>query len=224
MSKKNYIGVISLAIILAACSGRPTFKKHNFGAGAAAGATDSSANGGDAAADAEGLNSSAFGLMNFRQLEATYSAATGVKLTAGYSQAVAGRNVAKTVGSEYQLQIGALPRDPNVAAISAAKISGATKIASAYCDVLSVTPALLTAKFPGLDLAKAVPGSSAVLAKTLVDGFYGPENSLQGDRQEDITNVSVAIDELKALKGFTPANVFMSVCTAILASGEFYLY
>jgi len=154
--------------------------------------------------------SSSIGLMNFRQLTATYSQLTGVTLA----------NAA--VKGEYDKQLASLPREYGPAQISAAKVAAATKLAAQYCDVLSTTPALLTTKFPGLSLA-AAPADSAAYAKTLLEGFYGPEHSLQGNRATDITSVAAAVDGFKALNGTGPA-VFMASCAAILAGAEFYLY
>ncbi len=154
--------------------------------------------------------SSSFGLLNFRQMTATYSQLTGVTLA----------NPA--VATEYTKQLGSLPREYAPAQISAAKVSAATKLAAQYCDVLSTTPASLTAKFPGLSLA-AAPADSTAFAKTIVDGFYGPESALQGVRATDIATVAASVDALKGLGGTGPA-IFMATCAAVLASAEFYLY
>jgi len=154
--------------------------------------------------------SSSFGLLNFRQMTATYSALTGVTLA----------NTA--VAAEYTKQLGSLPREYAPAQISAAKVSAATKLAAQYCDVLATTPASLTAKFPGLSLA-AAPADSTAFAKTLIDGFYGPESALQGARATDIATVAATVDALKGLNGTGPA-IFMATCAAVLASAEFYLY
>jgi hypothetical protein len=154
--------------------------------------------------------SSSFGLLNFRQMTATYSALTGVTLA----------NTA--VAAEYTRQLGSLPREYPPAQISAAKVSAATKLAAQYCDVLATTPATLTAKFPGLSLA-AAPADSTAFAKTLIDGFYGPESALQGVRATDIATVAATVDALKGLNGTGPA-IFMATCAAVLASAEFYLY
>ncbi len=154
--------------------------------------------------------SSSFGLLNFRQMTATYSALTGVTLA----------NTA--VAAEYTKQLGSLPREYAPAQISAAKVSAATKLAAQYCDVLATTPASLTAKFPGLSLA-AAPADSTAFAKTLIDGFYGPESALQGARATDVATVAATVDALKGLNGTGPA-IFMATCAAVLASAEFYLY
>lgn len=152
----------------------------------------------------------AFGLLNFRQLQSTFATLTGATLA----------NAA--VLAEYNKQLSALPNDYAPAAISASKVSAATNLAAQYCDIMSTTPALLSARFPGLSLA-AAPTDSAAFAKTLLDGFYGPENALQGPRATDVTSIAQTVDALKGLNGTGPA-IFMATCAAVLAGAEFYLY
>lgn len=154
--------------------------------------------------------SSSFGLLNFRRLTGTFQALTGVTLAN------------QTVMTAYNAQLSSLPRDPAPAQISAAKVSAATKLAAQYCDVMATTPTLLSAKFPGLSLT-AAPADSMAFAKTLIDGFYGPEHALQGVRATDIASVAATVDALKALNGTGPA-IFMASCAATLASAEFFLY
>jgi len=153
--------------------------------------------------------SSSFGLLNFRQMTSTYASLTGVNLST------------PAVAAEYTKQLGSLPREYGPAQISAAKVSAATKLAAQYCDVLATSPALAT-KFPGLSLA-AAPADSTAFAKTLIDGFYGPESALQGVRATDVATVAATVEALKGLNGTGPA-IFMASCAAILASAEFYLY
>ena len=118
---------------------------------------------------------SAYGILNFRQVSATLNALTGVQLNA---PAAAGGIAPQ---AEYTRALSSLPTDHSAAAISAGKVASLTKLASTYCDVLANNAQLLAAKFPGLTLA-AVPADSAAFAKTMVDGFYGPETALQGPR------------------------------------------
>ncbi|MCX6130540.1 MAG: hypothetical protein NTX25_15945, partial [Proteobacteria bacterium] len=123
---------------------------------------------------------------------------------------------------EYGKALSGLPADFAPAAITAGKVAALTKLSAVYCDVLANTPALLTAKFPGLSLA-AAPADSAAFAKTIVDGFYGPESSLQGTRATDIQTVAATVDALKGFNGTGPA-IFMATCAAVAASAEFFLY
>ncbi|WP_141734748.1 hypothetical protein [Oligoflexus tunisiensis] len=160
--------------------------------------------------------SSAFGILNFRQVTATLQNLTGVALNA---PAAAG-GVAPA--EEYTKALSALPTDHAPAAITAGKVASVTKLASSYCDVLANNAQLLAAKFPGLTLA-AAPADSNTFAKTLVDGFYGPETALQGPRATDIATVAASVEALKALGGTGPA-IFMATCAGIVASGEFFLY
>jgi hypothetical protein len=160
--------------------------------------------------------SSAFGLLNFRQVTATLQNLTGVALNAP----AANGGVAPL--DEYNKALSALPTDHAPAAITAGKVASVTKLASSYCDVLANNNQLLAAKFPGLSLA-AVPADSNTFAKTLVDGFYGPETALQGPRATDIATVAASVEALKALGGSGPA-IFMAACAGIVSSGEFFLY
>jgi hypothetical protein len=108
--------------------------------------------------------SSAFGILNFRQVAATLNSLTGVAINAPAAQG----GIAPQ--AEYTRALSSLPTDHAAAAISAGKVASVTKLASTYCDVLANNAQLLAAKFPGLTLA-AVPADSAAFAKTLVDGF-----------------------------------------------------
>ncbi|HET9236965.1 MAG TPA: hypothetical protein VFO10_06925 [Oligoflexus sp.] len=160
---------------------------------------------------------SAYGILNFRQVAATLNALTGVQLNA---PAAAGGIAPQ---AEYTRALSALPTDHSAAAISAGKVASLTKLASTYCDVLANNAQLLGAKFPGLTLA-AVPADSAAFAKTLVDGFYGPETALQGPRAADIATVAATVDALKGITGATGPGIFMATCAGIVASGEFFVY
>lgn len=161
--------------------------------------------------------SSAFGILNFRQVAATLNSLTGVAINAPAAQG----GIAPQ--AEYTRALSSLPTDHAAAAISAGKVASVTKLASTYCDVLANNAQLLAAKFPGLTLA-AVPADSAAFAKTLVDGFYGPETALQGPRAADIATVAATVDALKGLAGATGPAVFMATCAGIVSSGEFFLY
>ncbi|SMF28902.1 hypothetical protein [Pseudobacteriovorax antillogorgiicola] len=158
---------------------------------------------------------SSYGLMNFRQLAATFESLTGVTLDN------------EEVLAEYEKQLASLPKSFDPAAISAAKVSAATKLAASYCDVLSLDDALLTAKFgSGIDgLGAATPGE---MAAQMLDAFYGPETALQGDRVIDTATVTGLVTDLRAVQvnnAAAPASsVFMGTCAAILSSAEFYMY
>lgn len=165
----------------------------------------------------EDLNST-FGVMNFRQLAATYQTVTGITLDNA------------EVLAEYEKQLATLPKSFDPAAISAAKVSAATKLASSYCDAMSLNDALLTEKL-GSNMATLGAMDSSALASQMLDAFYGPETSLQGDRAEDVKVVSELITELNLVQPETLAgapapasSVFMGACAAILSSAEFYIY
>lgn len=153
----------------------------------------------------------AFGLLNFRQVQSTLASMTGVTLANPLVQA------------EFTKQLSALPNDYAPAGISASKVSAVTNLAAQYCDVLSTTPALLSARFPGLDVS-ALPADSAAFAKTVVDGFYGSEHRLQGPRAVDHAAVAATVDALKGISGASGPAVFMATCAALLASAEFFVY
>lgn len=152
-----------------------------------------------------------FGLLNFRQVHSTLATMTGVTMAN------------PLVLAEYTKQLSALPNDYAPAAISAAKVSAVTNLAGQYCDILSTTPALMTARFPGLDIA-ALPADSAAFSKALLDGFYGSEAALQGPRATDIASVAATVDALKGMASATGPAVFMASCAAVLASAEFFVY
>lgn len=179
---------------------------------------------GDAAGEVEdGSNevvepdfASAYGVMNFRQLAATYESITGVTLDNA------------NVLEEYESQLASLPKSFDPAAISAAKVSAATKLAASYCDVLSLDDALLTEKV-GTAMAGLGALAPAELATEMLGAFYGPETSLQGERSGDVETVSTLISDLRnpintGGAAAPESSVFMGSCAAILSSAEFYLY
>ncbi|NRA63781.1 MAG: hypothetical protein HRU19_04820 [Pseudobacteriovorax sp.] len=156
-----------------------------------------------------------YGLLNFRQLAATYESLTGVQLNN------------QDVLAEYERQLASLPKDFDAASISAAKVSASTKLAATYCDVMSQNDGLLTARF-ATDIAGFEALGSAEYASTILDGFYGPETALQGDRTADIATVVDLVDTLKAVQvGNNPAGpeaVFMGTCAAVISTAEFTMY
>lgn len=156
--------------------------------------------------------SAGVGLLNFRQVAATYQQLTGVTLA-----------TAPEVLTEYTTQQPSLPNDAAPAAISASKVAAATKLAARYCDVLSTNAALFSARFPNLNLT-AVPADSSAFAKSLLDGFYGSEHMLQGPRATDIASVAATVDALKGMAGATGPTIFMATCAAVMASAEFFVY
>ena len=166
---------------------------------------------GDPSETVEDEFASSYGVMNFRQLAATYQSLTGVTLDNG------------TVLEEYEKQIAGLPKSSDPAAISAAKVSATTKLAASYCDVLSQDDGLLTARV-GDTIANLGAMDPSELATETLAAFYGPETALQGKRSDDVAIVAGLVTDLRAVGGATPAAVFMGVCSAVLSSAEFVLY
>ena len=156
-----------------------------------------------------------YGLLNFRQLAATYESLTGVQLNNA------------DVLAEYEKQLASLPKSFDAASISAAKISASTKLAATYCDVMSENDALLTARFQA-DGAGLEALSSAEFSSVLIEGFYGPETALQGNRSTDVASVTELVDMLTAVQvegNPAPASaVFMGTCASIISSAEFLMY
>jgi len=229
ISRKS-LTIFGLALSAALFANGCSSKKPNKGPVVSSGTEDATGEdtttGGDTSPDGTTSNkpktkveelASAFGILNFRQVAGTLNALTGVQLNA---PAAAGGIAPQ---AEYTRALSSLPTDHSAAAISAGKVASLTKLASTYCDVLANNAQLLGAKFPGLTLA-AVPADSAAFAKTLVDGFYGPETALQGPRAADIATVAATVDALKGITGATGPGIFMSTCAGIIASGEFFVY
>lgn len=158
---------------------------------------------------------SSFGVMNFRQLAATYESLTGVALSNG------------GVLQEYEAQITSLPKSYDPAAMSAAKVSAATKLAASYCDVMSQNEDLLVERL-GASGAELAALSSSEFGSTLLEGFYGPATALQGDRIADVDVLSSLITVLRGVQVNNQAApssaVFMGACAAVLSSAEFYIY
>ncbi len=224
LTYKNFLlfGLISSSLIFGACSSKKVSKSTPGEApGAAAGDQTGTETGSNNTLEDEtdpvnsndkvAVLSASVGLLNFRQVAATYQSLTGVTLS----------NAA--VLAEYNKQITSLPNDAAPAAISASKVSAATKLAAQYCDILATTPALLAARMPNFTVT-AVPTDSTAYAKTLLNGFYGAEHLLQGPRATDISSVAATVDALKGMTGATGPGVFMATCAGLLASAEFFLY
>lgn len=148
------------------------------------------------------------GLLNFRQLSSTYTNLTGVQLGGD-------------VLAEYEKQFSALNKDNQLTAASAATISAVTKVAAAYCDEFLNNPAAVSQKISGVDVNDDINDTGA-FARSILDAFYGPETILQGDRSDDIATVKSYVDGLRSSGVDTRGQVF-GACTAVLASGEFYI-
>lgn len=172
----------------------------------------------DEEAQGEDEFAAGYGLLNFRQLAATFESLTGVQLDNN------------AVLAEYEKQLASLPKSFDAASISAAKISAATKLAATYCNAMGNNDALLTARFQA-DGAGLEALSSAEYSSTLLEGFYGPETALQGDRATDVASVTELVDMARAVVpennngNPAPASaVFMGVCASIISSAEFLMY
>ncbi|MBC7660498.1 MAG: hypothetical protein H7249_12440 [Chitinophagaceae bacterium] len=222
------IVLVAGSILLDACSSHKperTIQSSKSGADAKDNGTEGEAKGAETKTGTAGTArtskveelSTNFGLLNFRQITVTFTGLTGVAMSAPAAPG------GSTPIAEYNKALNALPADSAPAAITAGKVAAAGKLAAAYCDVLGNDAILLGTRFPGLSL-KALPADSSAFAKVLVDGFYGPETSLQGDRAADVKIVASAVTALKALPGATGNGVFMATCAGIISSAEFFLY
>lgn len=152
----------------------------------------------------------AYSVMNFRQLAAAYEKATGIPLQGNVLQ-------------EYERQLNSLPTDPDPTAVSASQVSSATKLAAVFCDELSQNQALRAEKFPSLDFNAPIANSQQ-FADIMLDTFFGPETTLQGDRPTDIATLAELTDYLNTVPNAQTPAIFMGACTAVLSSAEYYLY
>lgn len=203
--------VLGLALIGSGCSKA----KHNAATGPGA-VDDNSAlpsddnqNAGDETPTEEDYTA-AYSVLNFRQLAAAYERATGVTLSGPVLQ-------------EYERQLSSLPTDPDPTAVSASQVSAATKLAAAFCDVLSTDQNLRSQRFPDIDFGSPI-ANTGMFAEVMLETFFGPENSLQGDRATDIATVSELTDFLLTVPNAQTPAVFMGACAAVLSSAEYYLY
>lgn len=220
LNKLGALGIAaSLAFIGTACS-----KKKSSGASGAGSVTEDQVPEEGPREDLKPELAASYGLLNFRQLAATYSSVTGVTLGT------------PEVKAEYDKQVSSLPKSYDAATVSAAKVSAATKLAGAFCDAMSLNDALLTQKL-GSGIAALGNADASTLAADMLNAFYGPETSLQGDRSADVETVATLITELRTVQSpvnpddptlgtqAAPASsVFMGACSAILSSAEFYMY
>lgn len=210
------ISAVAVALGLSVFGSSCSKSKHNASPGVAQGVDeDPTINPGDTAnnenpAPTEEDYTAAYSVLNFRQLAASYSRATGVPLQGAVLQ-------------EYERQMNSLPKDPDPTAIAASQVSAATKLAAVFCDTLSLDAALRTTRFPNIDFAGPV-GNSTTFAEELLEGFYGPENVLQGVRSDDIATVAELVDFLGTVPNAQTPAVFMGACASILSSAEYYLY
>lgn len=158
----------------------------------------------------EDLQLANIGILNFRQVAATFSKLTNVQLE--------GETLA-----EYEKQLSAFNKSNNVQTISPSTVSAVTKLAAAYCDTMLADPVLTSQKLPGIELDSDTIASHEDFAEIIIDAFYGPETILQGDRDKDI---QLLIDYSMDLsnQNTTVADIAFGSCTSILASAEFYLF
>lgn len=161
--------------------------------------------------DTEKVITPSFGIMNFRQLAASYEMLTGVTLANN------------AVNAEYESLLASLPKNFDPSSMSASKVSAATKLAAIFCDTMSQNNNLLTTNF-GADINTLASQDPNELATSMLTRFFGPPSSIQGDRAEDTAIVSKLITDLRAIPNATPPAVVMGTCAAIISSAEIYLF
>lgn len=157
----------------------------------------------------------AVGVKNFRQINATMSALTGIPTT-------------NTVVAPVYTQLASqLPDTNDIRSLLASHQVAITKLAVEYCDQMVVTPAALNSVLPGINLN--VPATTALNAtgreainKALIVRFWGSGLSTTPDMNASLTTMSKLTDELLAGKNqnnaaLTP-NIVKALCTAVLAS------
>lgn len=156
-----------------------------------------------------------YSLMNFRQLAAAYSKATGVPL-------------AGNVQAEFEQQLSSLPTNADIATLSASQVSAATKLAASFCDELANNQQLRTQKFgTSIDFNAPIADTNG-FAEVILDSFFGPVHSLQGDRSVDVDTISELTGVLTTMtledgSNPTTSGIFTGVCAATLSSAEYYL-
>ena len=154
------------------------------------------------------------GFRNFDQINATYSALTGVP-TSNPAVAQGFIDLKST-----------LPFDNELATITPGQVSAYTKLAAFYCDEATSDVALRPAIYGSLDFNQPVAtafNNPQPLASSILDRFFRPGYSQTPEGAADIQMLVTLLDEIKVGKDNT-ANVAMGLCTAVLSSAGVTVY
>ena len=154
------------------------------------------------------------GFRNFDQINATYSALTGVPTD---------NNV---VAEAFASIKSTLPADNKLASITPGQVSGYTKLAAFYCDVATADAGLRAQIYGDFDFTQSPQqlgqNPDAVIA-SIVDRFYRPGFSASTDATPDLEMLRQLAAEISVGKDNTQ-NVVMGLCTAVLSSAGVTVY
>lgn len=155
------------------------------------------------------------GFRNFDQINATYSALTGVPSTDG---------VVARAFSELRAN---LPTTNEISSITSGQVSSYLKLASFYCDVAMNDFELRTAIL-GDDFDFALPPQQAfanpdAVVDSILNKFFRPGYSNLNEAESDRTMLKQLLAEIIVGKDNT-RNVAMGLCTAVLSSAGVTVY
>lgn len=159
---------------------------------------------------------SAVGIKNFRQINATMSALTTIPTTNA------------VVAPVYAQLTTQLPDGNDIRTFLPSHQVAIAKLAVEYCDQMVVTPTAVAVVLPGIALnqtpatALNTAGRDAI-NKALIGRFWGSGRSDIPDMAESLATLSKLTDELLAGKNLNNAaltpNIVKGLCTAVLSSG-----
>lgn len=157
----------------------------------------------------------AVGVKNFRQINATMSALTTIPPS---------NNVVAPVYAQLASQ---LPDTNDIRSLLASHQVAITKLAVEYCDQMVVTQAAVNTVLPGIPLNVA-PASALNAAgretinKALIKRFWGDGLATTPDMTSSLAALSKLTDDLLAGKNLNNAaltpNIVKALCTAVLSS------
>jgi hypothetical protein len=154
------------------------------------------------------------GVRNFRQVNQTMAALTGVPATDA------------TVSTAFASLATQLPDGNDLRAFVGSHQVAIAKLAVEYCDRMIETPALAAAAVPGFSFAAAPSAAfnaagKALIAKSLTERFWGKGVGTMTEDAQPM--VAAMIDDVLKGKDMTSPqvtkNVVKGACTAVLAAG-----
>ncbi len=158
----------------------------------------------------------AVGIRNFRQINDTMAALTGVPRTT------------TAVATAYATLETQLPDNNDIRTFAGSHQVAISKLAVEYCDAMVESPTLSVAAIPGFNFA-ALPAAAFnaagkdLVAKSLLAKFWGTGLESNPNEAETLTMLAALIDDTVAGKAATAQitkNVVKGICTALLSTGQ----
>ena len=190
----------------------PNDAAHHPTTGTSAGTASAPDQGSTAAPDLEPR----VGIRNFRQINDTMAALTGVPRTNA------------TVAAAFATLTTALPDSNDIRTFNGSHQVSISKLAVEYCDAMVEDATLSAAAIPGFNFA-ALPAAAfdqagkTLVAKSLIEKFWGTGLESLPSEDESVATIVQLIDAIAAGKAQTAVmtkSIVKGVCVSLLSTGQ----